>query len=301
MSNTIMPVDKARLQIFKKMTPATQQVAKEFEDKISKGVVSQVKVAYDIGARIAEMVDDTNESTYGSSAVKQLADYLNVDGGEQGLYNRMGFARAFTREYVTQQCAIPMANGNYLSFYHWLQLTKVEDEAKRDKWLNKVRKENMSGNDLEKEIRSGAAGATKHARQGGRKPKAPTSPIAGLQKTFEIANKFARWEEVAGRTTFSAIEEMSADKVDQKLLEKTEACLEMVSSAYEKAGEMKEALEANVERLKEVMTKKSEDAAEAYSEEAEGEAEEEEAPKPKASSNGKKKKKKKSKKPVAAE
>lgn len=296
MSTTMMPVDKARAQIYRKMTPATQQVAKEFEDKISKGVVSQVKVNYDIGARIAEMVDDTNESTYGSSAVKQLADYLNVDGGEQGLYNRMGFARAFTREYVTQQCAIPMANGNYLTLYHWLQLMKVEDEAKRDKMLNKVRKENMSGNDLEKEIRAGGAGSVKHARQGGRKPKAPTSPIAGLQKTFEIANKFARWEEVAGRTTFSAIEEMSADKVDQKLLEKTEACLEMVTSAHEKAGEMKEALEANVERLKEVMDKKAEDAAESYTEEAEDE--EEEAPAPKAKTG---KKKKKSKKPVAAE
>ena len=53
-----------------------------------------------------------------------------------------------------------MANGNYLTMYHWLQLMKIEDEAKRDKMLIKARKENMSGNDLEKEIRSGGAGTS---------------------------------------------------------------------------------------------------------------------------------------------
>lgn len=308
-TTVLAPVDKARMGIFKKMTEATQAIARDFEDKLSKGVASQVKINYDIGARVAEIADG-DESVYGQSAVKQLAEYLNVDGGEQGLYNRMNFARAFEREYVVEQSQIPMANGNYLTLYHWLQLMKIEDEDKREKMIDKTRKNNWSGNDLEKEIRSGAAGNTKHARQGGRKPKSPTSPIAGLQKTFEIGNKFFRWFDVAEKSTFDALDEISADKVDDKLLEKTEATLEMITKAAGAANEMKEKLAGNVERLKDVLEKKAEAAAEAYNEEGgeeDGEAEADNKPKKKKakgakpSENGVAKKKKKKKKPVAAE
>lgn len=295
MSNVVAPIDKARIALFKQMTPATQEIANEFNEKIRKGVESSVKVKYDIGAKLAVVVAEENE--YGSNAVKLLAQYCAIEGGEPTLYNLMNLAAAFTREYIVEQCSIPLADGKFLTLSHWLQLMKIKEPKKQESMLNRVRKENLSAGDLEKEVRAGAGGNTKHARQGGRKPKAPSSPIVGLQKTFDLANKFLRWEEVANTTTFEVIEEMSPDKVDENLLKKAELTLDMVTKAETAATEMKGHLEENVERIKAVLEKKSEEAAEGYDEE-------DASPKKKksaeASTNGKKKKKKK-KKPVAAE
>lgn len=290
MSTTMAPVDKSRMSLYKKMTPATQAVAQEFETKLRKGVVGLVRIRYDMGAKVREVVD--NEKEYGSGAVKQLAEYLNIDGGETMLYALMHFASAFTHEFVQEQSAIAMANGSYLTLNHWLNLMKLEDPKKQEKMLDRVRKDSLSAGELELEIKAGAGGATKHARQGGRKPKSPTSPIAGLQKTLQLSQQLVRWEDVATKKVFDVLNEISPDKVDDNLVDKAEKTLEMVTEAVEKTTEMQTSLTSTIERLKTVLEKKAEAAAEEYDEE-------EAAAKPKKkvasapSANGKKKKKKK--------
>lgn len=268
MSKTTMtPIEKARLAVYNKMKPATQEVAKQFEEKLGKGATAIVLVQYDMGARVADIVEDENE--YGSGAVKQLAEYLSIPGGETMLYGMMNLARTFDKEYVKTNTLRPMTNSHYMSLQHWLQLMKISEEAKRDKMLERILRESMSANDLEKEIRSGAAGTTKNARQGGRKPKTPSSPILGLQTTFQLANKFIRWEEVADKSVFDRLDEIEPDKVNENLVKKTKETLAMVETTIEKATEMKGRLETNVERLEEVMSKKAEAAADEYDEDAE--------------------------------
>lgn len=306
MSTTITPIDKARLAIYKKMTPATQEVAKEFEGKVGNAATGIIVLQYSLGARVKAIVDD--EGTYGSGAVKQLAEYLAVKGGESYLYSLMNFSATFEKDFVKQKSSVAMANGEHLTVTHWLQLMKISEEKAREKMLDRVYRESLSANDLEKEIRAGAGGKTKNARQGGRKPKTPSNPMVGLQGIFALSNKFVRFEEVAATAVFDALDEIEPDKVTDNLVEKAEKALEIVETTVEKATEMKDRLETNISRLKEVLEKKGEEAAEEYDEDAEGS--DDEAPKKKskkdkgeASSNGdgKKKKKKKGKRPVAAE
>lgn len=303
MSTTSMtPIDKARLTIFKKMTPATQEVAKEFEGKVGNAATGIIILQYSLGARVKSIVDD--EGTYGSGAVKQLAEYLSVKGGESYLYSLMNFSDTFEKDYVKQKSSIALANGEHLTVTHWLQLMKISEEKAREKMLDRVYRESMSANDLEKEIRAGAGGKTKNARQGGRKPKTPSNPMVGLQGIFALSNKFVRFEEVAEKAVFDVLDEIEPDKVTDNLVEKAEKALEVVEQTVEKATEMKDRLETNIERLKEIREKAAESAAEEYDEDAEGDEnpKEKKSKKAHAESNGKKKgKKKKAKRPVAAE
>lgn len=305
MSEITSPVDKARAKLFKQMTPATQAIAKEFGEDAKKAATGIVMIQYRLGTRVQAAVE--NEGEYGSGAVKLLADYLGTPGGESYLYSLMNFAKSFEKDYVKQKCAIEMANGQHLTITHWLQLMKVEDEGAREKLLKQVFAESMSAGDLEKQIRAGAAGKTKNARQGGRKPKTPSSPLVGLQQIFALDNKLVRFFDVAEKSVFDVLDEISPDKVTENLVERTETALQAVTEANEKTGEMKERLEANLERLKEVREKAEEAAAEEYDEEAEEKPKKKKA-KAEAGENGdgKKKKKdkkkdKKSKRPVVAE
>ena len=303
-TSVVNPIEKARLSVFKKMSPALQEIAKTFDEKLAKGATVIVVTMYDMGARLKEVVDD--EGTYGSGAVKQLAEYHGISGGETALYAMMNFAKSFDKDYVKTNSLRPMANGHYMTLGHWLQLMKIQDDAKREKMLEKVLRESVSANDLEKEIRAGASGGTKNARQGGRKPKAPTSPIMGLQKTFELANKFVRWDDVAQKSVFDNIDEMEPDKVTDNLLAKAKTTLEMVEKVGETAASMKEHLESNIERIEQVLETKAESAAEEYDEE---EADPKPKKKVKPETNGKPEKnakkekdaKKKKKKKVAVE
>ncbi len=300
-SNTVaMPMEKARLSLYRKMTPATQEVAKAFEEQLGNGAAGVVLIQYKLGARVAQIVED--EGTYGNGAVEQLAQFLAIPGGATSLYGMMNFSKTFDQKYVVVNSKRAMANGQFLTLTHWLNLMKIADEAKRTKWLEKVLKESMSANDLEKEIRSGAAGGTKNARQGGRKPKTPTSPMLGLQATYQLFNKLARWEETAEDAVFDKIDEMEPDKVTENLIAKAKETLTMATSACEKAEEMRDRLEKNVERLEEVWEKKAEEAAEDYDEDEEGEGKKK-AVKPStnghAGKNGTGKKKKKKAKAAA--
>ena len=63
---------KSRLAIFNKMLPATQEVAKAYEEKFGKAAHDIVITQYNLGARICAVIE--NEGEYGSGAVKQLAD-----------------------------------------------------------------------------------------------------------------------------------------------------------------------------------------------------------------------------------
>jgi hypothetical protein len=304
MSDVIVPMDKARAKIFKAMTPATQAIANEFSEDVKKASLGVVLIQYRLGAKVAAVVED--EGTYGSGAVKQLAEFLGNPGGETYLYALKNFATTFDKDYVKQKSSIAMANGQHLTVTHWLHLMKLEEEKAREKMLKRVYEESISASDLEKEIRAGAGGKTKNARQGGRKPKTPSNPMVGLQQIFALDNKLVRFFDVAEKSVFDALDEIAADKVTDNLVERTENALKAVTEANEKTGEMKERLETNLERLKEIREKAGEEAAQEYDEEEAGGKKAKKKDKAKAESDDAgerkaKKKKKKNKRPVAAE
>nr|HNH86947.1 hypothetical protein [Solirubrobacterales bacterium] len=53
-------------------------------------------------------------------------------------------------------------------------LMRLKERTQQEKMLGKILKQSLSANDFEKEIRASGA-KLKHSRQGGRKPKTPSS------------------------------------------------------------------------------------------------------------------------------
>lgn len=275
MTTAVAPIEKNRLQAYKAMTPATQELAKQFEEKLGHGAMAVVTMQYNIGSQIAHITKPENEEQYGSKAVPLLADYLNISQGATTLYNLRNFAMKFDKDFVKEWSLKPMASGNYLTLHHWLQVMKIKDEDKITKVLKKTLVESWSASDLEKEIRSGGAGKQTNTRGGGRNPKMPTSPIAGLQKTFSMLQKFNRFEEAAEESIFGAIEELEPDKVSDALLERITEVQGQAETTIEKAKEVVQHCTKAAKRVRKVLDARPEP------------SEEEEAPKKSPKSSGK--------------
>lgn len=291
----VTPIEKKRMALLKDMTPATRKVALEFHTIHGKIANGMIMAQYDIGARIAEIVE--NEGEYGSGAIKQLAAFLNVRGGETALYALKGFAESFDKAYVREWSSRPMANGEFLAIGHWHRLQLLKDRKSQDKMLERIFSESLTVNELEKEIRAMGSKDKRNSRTGGRKPAVPTSPIAGLQTAFQIANKWANLEPVLEANVFDAIDELPPDRINDALLDKLNETKTKLDEMVTKAQAASERVTTNIERVENVLAlkNKAED-----SEEAEEEEEEEKPEKPAKSAKPAVKNKKKKKKVAAS-
>jgi hypothetical protein len=281
---TVAAIEKQRNQALKEMTPACRDVAKEFEHKLHIGQSGLVKINYEIGARVAKVLAD--EGKYGSNAVEQLSQYLQLGGGATTLYQAKEFSEAFEFEFVQQQMARTMTGGGALTTSHWFALAKVESKAKQKELLEKVFKNGWSANALEQEIRSSVK--TKNARQGGRKPGIPTSPMAGIQKGYSMLLQFNNLEPVLEEHVCDVIDEIDAEHVTKDMVDKLDETLKIAAAAQERLSKLMKRLEKNKTRATKVLEQKYEQA-----EKNREEMEEDEEPK-------KPKKKVVNKKPQAA-
>jgi hypothetical protein len=278
----LAPAEKKRAELYKEMTPQCREVAKDFDGKLQQSARGTIMIQYDMGARMAQVMDD--EATYGSNAAENLAAYLAIRGGATTLYSLRTFADTFDKEFVKLHSNKPMLNGDYLSIGHWFQLMKLAEKSDQEKFLKRVINESLSSNELEREIR--AHGGKKHKRQGGRNPSKPTSVLAGLQQTFQVANKFVRLEDVMSKHVFDAIDEIAADKVTPDLLTKLETVAETLGKAGKWAEKALKHVEKNKERVQRMLVKK---------EAADAKAKDEDKAAAKADKKAGKKKKKKGK------
>lgn len=262
MSDTaVAPIEKKRAMALKAMPEALQEVAHDLEAKLGRGSAGIITIQYNMGCRINDVLKD--EGKYGSKAIEQLAEYLPLPGStpksrQQMLYSLKNLASEFEREFIDSWSKKPMANGHFLELSHWLQLMKLKSRKDQEKMLGRILKNSLSSLDLEKEVRAGAGGGTKNTRQGGRKPKTPSSAIAGLQATFTMANKLANYEPVVEENVFGVIEEMPADEVTEVLLANLEKTVEALETTAEKVEAMKEKGEECLERVKGILADRDE-------------------------------------------
>lgn len=278
MSTTaINPAEKKRQQLFKQMTPDTQKIVTEFQGRVSKANTGTVLMQYDLGAHVAQMISE--ETKYGSGAVKLVAEYLGSD--EATMYNLRTFAAEFERDYVKELSGREMSNGRMLSVGHWMQVMKLKDKADQKKILEKVFKNSMTVGDLELEVRT--SGKQKNARAGGRKAKVPSSAIIGLQKSWSLLNAFNNYDDqVIEKSVLAAIDKMKEEDVTEALLEKLTLVHDTAKSSMEKT---KSLVTETASRIKDVKVKLAEKAKNAPEPEAV-------ATKPKGSKNKTKAKKK---------
>ncbi len=225
--NTAMtPYEKKRLALLEEMTPKCQSVAKDFDKKIATAAKGLVMIRYDMGSRLSEVIK--KEAEYGSNAVNLLADYLNLPGGATTMYALRNFAEEFAREFVQQQVMEPMVNGRPLETGHFLLILRVKEEKDQIKLFNQVRRECLSVNSLESEIR--AKYEQSNTRSGGRKPQKPSSPAAGLQKLFSTAQKLDNFLGISEESIFEPLEEIAPEEINEQLFQKFEKAAEQLES-----------------------------------------------------------------------
>lgn len=246
------PIEKARQIIYRKMTESTQRVADTIGEVFTRNARAAVLNKYDIGSQIATVKGD--EQLHGNNAVKLLAEYFHIPGGDTALYALMNFANRFDRAYVSTWAEKRMPSGGYLSYEHFVQIGKIETVKKQEEMLKRAISQSMSANDIETEVRSGEAGKIKKPRHGGgRPPGISNNPVVALQTTYEVANKFNNFADAAKEVLFDAINALTADKVSSELLDRLNKTRDTVVIAAEKSADMLERIDSNITRVERLL------------------------------------------------
>lgn len=255
-------IAKQRQVLLKEMSPQTREIAQEFEGRIAKVGAGVVMFNYDLGARVAKVMED--EATYGNKAVEQLAAYLQNPGGKSNLYSLKQVATTFDRAFVAEHMQNLMPGGGSLAIGHWVELAKVEDQKKRNTLLAQTLREGWSVGSLQTEIQAGIR--TRNTRQGGRRPAVPTSPIAGAQKLFSLAQQFNNYFPTCAKHVFDQIDEMTTDQASKPLIDKLEITLKQAEDMKVKADDVVDRLKTNLEHAKKALEEKYEKAEEGRTE-----------------------------------
>jgi len=132
------------------MLPATQELAKEIEQKLRHAELVSTLANYDIGKRIAEAVQ--REGDFGARAIEQIARFVAIPGGTRRLYELRQLVKMFTRHFVKDQASRTLDNGRPFSLDHFLVLMTVRSKREQERLIEKVRREGLTARQLQREI-----------------------------------------------------------------------------------------------------------------------------------------------------
>ena len=214
--------------IFDDMDSVTQHVANEGREKMVKGFQVQTLIAYDIG----ELLDDVMSAEHLNDAqkkneLKKLLAYWNQpEMSLSKLYDLRNVSVAFDRDFIKEQVAEPLSNGNYLSWSHFKELQKISNEKRQLTVLKKCRKHGWSSNELALELASKNESSVK--RSGGRKPTLPKTPNAMLQKLYTTVGQSHNYLSAVTEPLQGVFMEMSASDVDESFLDSIDNNLERI-------------------------------------------------------------------------
>lgn len=170
--------------LFANMSQEVQSLASMGWTKIKLVGSMDLMMLYDLGEIVLQLTENKNlDDKSKNLGVAQLATYWSM--GHQKytpamLYNLKTVPETFDRQFFNEQIEKPMANGELLTWSHFVELQKLEEAEEITEMLEHIRSECLSSRDLKMQIES--QGAAKVKRFGGRKPKMPTSPTAALRK-----------------------------------------------------------------------------------------------------------------------
>lgn len=229
--STEKAVQLARNTVYNEMTEATQIYANEIQENLQSYESDQVLLLHMVGTLVSDMQEDPDK--YGDSGIEQVAQYLNLEGGDTLLYAYAKFAATFTREFVSETMRRQTTHGRALTISHWIELSRVEKETSRLKLVDKVFDQNLSVRELQQEVRGNKLGNSAANRQGstGRKPKISKSPIAATQQLSKMATSFRNFEALYSTEVLNEMESLPEEKLDQTTLdtlcEASESILEL--------------------------------------------------------------------------
>jgi hypothetical protein len=300
MTTTVVPVDKRRADILSTMPDRLQEVAKAIDVKLGNFQKASVMTFYQIGTLLVEPLSSAQQGTYGQNAKQLLATYLpnlSEDGRELPVDSRQNlmiglknWAERFPEATVRKYSEMTMGDGSRLKVSHWRALCRLEEKDQAMNLLKKTVEEGLSAATVRGLVLSGGygkrfdqKGTSKDGDKGdgdkdlgripGRKYKVAT-PMDGLQRLHNDAQKLVRAEEVLGEHVFDKLEDMEPDKVNKAILKKVEDDMKMVARLGAFVESTHSRLTFVAERLRGILEAKSDD-----SPEMETDDEEQETPK----------------------
>ena len=128
--------------VFREMTPSTQEVAKKLHAKMNAANLRDLLAKHAIGTML--YMTTSRPFVYGPDALRQFAMYTGIDGGEKTLLDLRCFAQSFTQQFIRQQANIPLANGAFLTYRHFVALMKVPSLDERNQLLARFRAEGLT-------------------------------------------------------------------------------------------------------------------------------------------------------------
>jgi hypothetical protein len=238
-----------RTENFDAMTPDLKKVAKRFDGMLEKASTGTVKIAYDMGTTIKDVVG--KETKYGSNAVKQLAMHLGKEWSDTKLYAYRDFATTWSRAQIEKLSTSRMADGSLLTVSHFLAVAKIKSTEDRKVLWNKIFKESLSAVTVRAEVQ--AAFEQNNTRTGGRKPSRPASLMSGAQEITKMVgrvnNKFEIWDE----TVIDEAQNKSAPECTEELLERLTEAEAVMDTAENNFMQYRPKLQAAIDRVQNVV------------------------------------------------
>ncbi len=256
------PADKARMEIWSKMTPETQKVAEHCEQLFAKSQAVSVVYLYQVGVHVCRMlkVGEKNESTYGTNAIQHVADYTNKTINL--LYTLKNIALAFEEAYVREWSPKTNRNGDCLSINHWGLLAQLKNATEREGWLKKAIHNSWSSKELQDHINASGVGKQSPGTSSGRTPNRPANPLLGLHKLTMMANTFINYEENNSKFIFDVIDTLDASSVTDALAKKLEEADEALDNLEKDITAARKHIEKNQARVAKVLEQKEKAATE---------------------------------------
>jgi hypothetical protein len=131
-----------RYRVYSKMFAPTQKAAHVVDEKLRKINRGCLLIAHDLGTLVDKLIE--KEGVYGTSAVREVAKFTSLRGGDKRLYGMRQVAVAFSREALEEEAAIPMANGAYVDLDYFIEVSELPSPTARQELLDRIRSECLS-------------------------------------------------------------------------------------------------------------------------------------------------------------
>lgn len=193
------------------MPPALRKVCEKIQSQLSKNVLDNVRVKWNIGGIILAARQD--EATYGSRALDQLAIALQISSPELHFLSR--FHESFEKEQLQNLMAQKMANGSPLTLCHFREVMVLPD-ADREEYLQHAIDNSLSYRQLAQEISE----VVDRQQRRSRDVVPPRTLNQGIKQISTYSDQMLLRQSVWEEAIFDDLDKISASSCNDKLLEK---------------------------------------------------------------------------------
>lgn len=244
-SNEVAESDH-KAEVLMQMEEPTQRLAVARRKELEKTGTTILQSEYRFGMKLAAVVE--NSSRYGDSAIEQLASYLNETPST--LYTLINMVQTFSLDEILAEMQKVCDDGSLLNVSHFKELSRVSTKRERKTLLNRARRENLSAQDVRREI--AASSAKSGRRNSGRSMAAPTSPKAGIRQMANQCRAVVKRSEALSEVMEHLETCDDASEYDDVLMERLEEAAQDAAASELAVKNFKTRLTRLIERGKRV-------------------------------------------------